>query len=294
MHNARDTLFINRMAELVTSYELIEFRNKGFFIRNKSRKIDNKTVLTYAFCLMKAGLSWENLQWVTKADSGIHYQTVYKRYMQLHKFGALKYAWEIILKRYVSSRLSKNAYAFKDLYIDTTTIKNIGGTDCTGRNPTDRGRQGSKVSVLIDEFKVALSEPVIYPANVHDSKTIEDTIENVPFNLVVDKRSVTRIGADKAYNGQPLFKRLIAKKVRVVTEPKAGVKNPIPVRQIDLSMFKKRVNIEHFFGIMKRFKRIRFRADRFVDNYKSFWYFAMARRTSFELNDYVSNSPASP
>ena len=56
MLNARDTLFINRMAELVTSYELIEFRNKGFYIRNKSRKIDNNTVLTYAFCLMKAGL----------------------------------------------------------------------------------------------------------------------------------------------------------------------------------------------------------------------------------------------
>ena len=86
----------------------------------------------------------------------------------------------------------------------------------------------------MNEFKVALSEPVIYPANVHDSKTIEDTIENVPFNLVVDKRSVTRIGADKAYNGQPLFKRLIAKKVRVVTEPKAGVKI-IPVRQIQTS-----------------------------------------------------------
>ena len=84
--------------------------------------------------------------------------------------------------------------------------------------------------------------------------------------------------------GQPLFKRLIAKIVRVVTEPKEGVKNPIPVRQIDL--FKKRVNIEHFFGIMKRFKRIRFRADRFVENYKSFLYFAMARRTSFELNNY--------
>ena len=291
MLNKRDQIFIDRMDALVTSYELIELRDKGVFIRQKSRRIDNKIVLTYAFLLMQSGMSWGNLQSAIKEK--IHYQTVYKRYIKLQSHGALKYAWENILQCYVSSRLSKNAYAFKDLFIDTTTIKNIGGTDCIGNNPTDRGRLGSKVSVLIDEFKVAVSEPTIFPANVHDSRTIEDTIQNVPFNLVVDKRSVTRIAADKAYNGLPLFNRLISSKIRLVTEPKAGAKNPIPVRNVDMSMFKKRVRIEHFFGIMKRSKRLRLRADRYVDNYKSFWYFAMAKKTLFALDDYVTNIPTS-
>ena len=35
-----------------------------------------------------------------------------------------------VLKKYALSRLSKNAFYFKYLYIDTTTIKNIGGKDC--------------------------------------------------------------------------------------------------------------------------------------------------------------------
>ena len=102
-------------------------------------------------------------------------------------------AWTQITKIYVSSRLSKNAYHFKNLYIDTT-IKNIAGTDCTGKNPTDRGRLGSKISVVIDESKVSISEPTAYPANAHDSITVEDTLANIPFNLTPDGRMVKRVG----------------------------------------------------------------------------------------------------
>ena len=56
--------------------------------------------------------------------------------------------------------------------INTTTVKNVGGADCVGKNPTDRGRLGTKISILLDERKIAVSEPTIFPANVHDCKTL--------------------------------------------------------------------------------------------------------------------------
>ena len=203
----------------------------------------------------------------------------------MSKYGALRYAWTQITEIYVSSRLSKNAYHFKNLYIDTTTIKNIAGTDCTGKNPTDRGRLGSKISVIIDESKVSISEPTAFPANVHDSRTVEDTLANIPFNLTPDGRMVKRVGADKAYTSKALFKKLLDQKVRIVSEPKKNAKNPVPIRNVDKAMFQKRINIEHYFGIMKRLKRLRLRYDGSIDHYKSFWYMGMARRAIFALSE---------
>ena len=175
------------------------------------------------------------------------------------------------------------------MFIDTTTIKNVGGVDCTGRNPTDRGRLGTKISVIIDESKIALSEPVAFPANVHDSKTIEKSLNSIPFKLNKDGRMIFRMAADKAYNLKPLANMLLTRKIRLVTEPKKNARNPTPIRAQDKSMYKKRIYIEHFFGIAKRMKRLRFRMDRFIDNYTSFWFLAMARQTFHALSMDISN-----
>ena len=34
---------------------------------------------------------------------------------------------------------------------NTTAYKNIYGKDCVGKNPTDRGRKATKLSVIVDE-----------------------------------------------------------------------------------------------------------------------------------------------
>jgi hypothetical protein len=65
---------------------------------------------------------------------------------------------------------------FKTLFIDTTMIKNLAGTDCVERNPTDRGRLGSKMSVVCDMNRVAVG-CVMYPANHADCKTVQNTIQ---------------------------------------------------------------------------------------------------------------------
>jgi transposase len=287
MFTARDNLFLERMDHFISLFESTELRKNKVFIRHSTRKISNRVVIEYVFICLSTGLPWEKLQLVIKEN--IHYQTIYKRFESMSKHGALKYAWTKITENYVHSRLSKNAFHFKNLYIDTTTIKNVAGTDCTGRNPTDRGRQGSKISVIIDEFKVSVSEPTAFPANVHDSRTVEDTLANIPFDLTPDGRTVTRVGADKAYTSKKLFNKLIAQKIRIVSEPKKNAKNPVPIRNVDKAMFKKRTNIEHFFGIMKRLRRLRCRYDVHIDHYNAFWYIGMARRALFALSNEVSN-----
>src|SRR5262249_43951260 len=70
------------------------------------------------------------------------------------------------------------------------------GGDCIGPNPTDRGKNGTKKSILVDQNGGPLSA-IIAPAQVVDAKLLEQTIEatvverqkptdNEPQNLCLD------------------------------------------------------------------------------------------------------------
>jgi transposase len=215
----------------------------------------------------------------------IHYQSVYQRFQKWVKYGVFQYIWKELLQQYASQKLANNPVHFMNLFTDTTMIKSLEGTDCVGRNPTDRGRNGTKVSVIIDENKVAISEPVMFPANTNDIHTLAPTLRSIPFVIRTDRRRTTRIAADKAYRKKSLATNLLMMKIRLVTEPKRGEVNPILMRSKDKAFYKKRIYIEHFFGMIKKGnKRIRCRVDRKVATYNAFWYLAMARKTFKALN----------
>ena len=121
------------------------------------------------------------------------------------------------LENYRSSRLSRDARHFTNLYIDTTTVKNVAGTNCTGRNPCDRGRLGTKISIIIDNEKIPVSEPLFFGANISDIKTIEDSVKSIPFALRKDNRVTLKLAGDKAYRSDAISRRLFQKKkIRIV------------------------------------------------------------------------------
>ena len=74
------------------------------------------------------------------------------------------------------------------------------GGDLIGRNPTDRGKAGSKHSLLVEKDGGPLSI-VVAGANVHDTKLLEATIEAI----VVERpppteESPQNLSLDKAYD----------------------------------------------------------------------------------------------
>ena len=60
--------------------------------------------------------------------------------------------------------------------IDSTQVKNIFGQDRIGRNPTDRGRNGTKLSITVNNEGIPLAFTG-YPSNTSDYNTFEDTIK---------------------------------------------------------------------------------------------------------------------
>ncbi|KAL1504801.1 hypothetical protein AB1Y20_008575 [Prymnesium parvum] len=81
--------------------------------------------------------------------------------------------------------------------IDTTYVKNLYGRDCIGRNPTDRGRNATKVSALVDSDGVVHSLR-FYPGNTPDCHTVSDTLDN---RMSPTPRG-TALYADKGYDSR--------------------------------------------------------------------------------------------
>ena len=66
-------------------------------------------------------------------------------------------------------------------------IKNIRGSDCIGRNHFDRNRFATKLSIVCDQNGIPVSSS-FYQANVHDTKTLEQSIKFIQSNLLQDHR----------------------------------------------------------------------------------------------------------
>ena len=74
--------------------------------------------------------------------------------------------------------------------------KSAFGGGAIGRNPTDRGKAGSKKSILVDGAGGPLSV-VVAGANVHDTKLLRPTLESI----VVDRpEGVQNLCLDKGYD----------------------------------------------------------------------------------------------
>lgn len=63
--------------------------------------------------------------------------------------------------------------------MDSCSIRAIGGGEYTGPNPVDRGKPGTKRCLLVDRVGTPLAV-VLAPANLHDSKLLEPTLDRVP------------------------------------------------------------------------------------------------------------------
>ena len=61
--------------------------------------------------------------------------------------------------------------------MDSSMTKNQYGIDCIGRNPTDRGRNATKISTLCDQNGVTISIHSS-PANIPGVSLLESTLTN--------------------------------------------------------------------------------------------------------------------
>ena len=139
----------------------------------RQRKLSNHEALRQLLFVMRTGVQWRYIP--------VHvcnFSTVYKRFQSWTRHGVIDEAWKRMLALYAANKLQEDPRWFREMFIDTTMIKNVGGIDGLGRNPTDRGRMATKLSVIVDNARIPLSCE-FFPANRNDSVTAVATVDGI-------------------------------------------------------------------------------------------------------------------
>ena len=141
-----------------------------------------------------------------------------------------------------------------------------------GRNPTDRGRSGSKIHLHVEQNGIPLGV-VVVGANVHDSRLISPTIDAdiVPRPQVTQDRP-QNLCLDKGYDYKRVEKELeqylLTPHIRRIGEEK--------ILQDEKTHPARRWVVERTNAWLKGFRAIRTRYFRYTENYLAMLHFACA------------------
>ena len=235
----------NAIARAVHAHEARRERNP----QGRRRKLSIAYILDRIFYVCRTGCQWSQLH---VQDSS--YKTVF------HHFNLWSKAriFENVFYETVKARSPIGGA----VAVDTSFVKNVFGRDVTGRNPTDRGRKATKVSLLTDRRGTPLCS-VFHRANKSDALTLRHLLDT-SIRKTDQLHAYDALMADKGYDSATC---------RATCE----VRNLLPLisRRGTPGTCRGRYVIEQTFGILDQFRRIRVRYDTLIRNFKSFHFLAM-------------------
>ena len=142
--------------------------------RGKGRKrVDQRKMLEGVIFRMRSSCQWNRLPKDLGDDSTIH--RTFQRWVER---GVLEGIWATLIEE--CQELDGVDWEWQSA--DCSHGKGAFRGGAIGRNPTDRGKAGSKKSILVDGAGGPLSV-VVAGANVHDTKLLRPTLESI----VVDR-----------------------------------------------------------------------------------------------------------
>lgn len=154
-------------------------------------RINPRNVLDALIFRIRTGCQWNHIPRVYGDDSTIH--RTFQHWVEIDLFSKI---WALLVEECEELGLVDWEWQAAD---GTMGKARLGG-DKIGANPTDRGKNGSKKSILTDRLGGPLSI-VIAGANVHDTKLLDKTIEA----MIVERPKVTQtkpqhLCLDKGYD----------------------------------------------------------------------------------------------
>jgi putative transposase len=234
----------------------------------RARKFSNRVIFEKLCHVLCTGIPWRDLKFKGS------YTTVIKRFHRWVKSDILQQLWVELMQMYSSKHIAEDPRWFEDLFIDSTMVKNVAGMDCLGKNPTDRGRLATKVSVICDKAGIPVS-CLFIPANRNDATTTIETVDAIVCKVKKDNRYLTHIVGDKGYISHATMATLLERKYRLLTPARTNQRNrhrtPVQAKQLH-----NRHKIENVFARLDKFRRIHVRNDRLISSYSAMNYIAMS------------------
>jgi putative transposase len=120
--------------------------------------------------VLRTGCQWQAIPREKYAPGS----TVHGRFRQWVQAGVFEKAWKVLLEYYDQ----QVGIDWKWQAMDCAMTKAPLGGEATGPSPVDRGKSGTKRSVLTDRRGAPISV-VVTAANTHDKKVALSTIDNI-------------------------------------------------------------------------------------------------------------------
>ena len=140
---------------------------------------------------------WTGCQWkaVHKDWFGVSSSVIHERFQRWTEMGI----FEKLMKKMVEHYAKESGLGWKWQAMDSKSCAAPLGGEKSGKNPTDRGKLGAKIHLLVDGRGAPLSV-VLTGANRHDKIAAMDLIVSVMVKRPVHKEQ--HLCADKAYDAK--------------------------------------------------------------------------------------------
>jgi putative transposase len=165
--------------------------------------------------ILRTGCQWNALP----QEFGVSGKTAHRYFQRWVRAGAFKRMWQAGLNEYDEIK----GIEWKWQAADGAMTKAPLGGEKTGRNPTDRGKSGTKRSLLVNEQGLPLGL-VVSGANTPDGKLLEPTLLAIPIERPDPDETEQHLSLDKGYSGEPCATTAEAQGYTVHVPDKANAK----------------------------------------------------------------------
>lgn len=154
---------------------------------------DRHQLVTGILYVLRTGCQWNALP--KEFGSG---KTVHRYFQRWVRAGVFKRLWQAGLTEYDDLK----GIDWKWQSADGAMTKAPLGGEKTGKNPTDRGKVGTKRSLLVNAQGLPLGI-VVSGANTPDGLLLEPTLRAMPIERPNPEETEQHLCLDKAYSGEP-------------------------------------------------------------------------------------------
>jgi len=169
------------------------------------KPVDDRAAFTVIVFVLTTGIAWHRVP----REVGCAGTTAWRKLRQWQHAGVFRRLHDVLL----ALLNAQDALDLDTAVIDSTTVRALLGGEATGRNPTDRGKRGSKQHVLTDGTGAVLTSHVT-AANTHDVTQALALIDHAPHIRGRRGRPHFRpalLFGDRAYDSDPLRRALRAR-----------------------------------------------------------------------------------
>jgi transposase len=213
------------------------------------KPLDRRQVLTGILFVLRTGIRWNDLPSELGWGSGSRC----RRYLQKwHRAGV----WTRLYTLLLAELADADKINWSRAAVDSSSVRALGGGTKTGKNPTDRGRLGSKHHAVVESHGIPLGA-ITTAANVPDVIALPDVVDAVPKVRTQRrgrrKRRPKKLYGDRAYDSDPHRRRMRRRKI----EPRFARRNTAH----GSGLGKYRWPAERFFAWLHGYRRLRLRTD---------------------------------